>query len=440
MATDRVPEAVLSRIWNDCWHSRELRTTDGLRVGVVYRGVWTHSNGPDFRDAMLEIDGRLVRGSVELHVKASDWPAHGHHLDPAYDGVVLHVVLENNLDCPCNGPNGAQLPTVEIQPFLSGSIEEFMAGVVVSDLGDLGRRACLPTLAGERPAEVRTVLRRKGWQRLTEKQLKFQQDMETLPSAEVLYRGFLDSLGLTGNRDGMLTVARALPLSLVERIAAERGPAGSSAALLGVGGFLPVSPAHQTALDEQGISAISVERHWTELAAEYGLGSVAPTAWNLNRVRPLNHPARRLASMAWLLNDASDDGLLATVLGQTLDDGSSWDRWLAESRPAIGESRRRQIIVNTLAPFVAAYAELTGDHVLVEQIGHVWEGLPGRVDDDVARKTLKQIAGTRRFPVRTALEVQGLHQIGRFGCAHLRCFECPIAALAVQFEATRIIS
>lgn len=440
MPTDRVPEAVLSRIWNDGWHSRELRTVDGRRVGVVYRGVWTHSNGPDFRDAMLEIDGRLVQGSVELHVKASDWMAHGHHLDPAYDAVVLHVVLENDLDCACHGPSETQLPTIEIQPFLSGSIEEFLAGVVLSDLGDLGRRACLPTLAGERPDEVRAALRRKGWQRLTEKQLTFQQDLEALPSAEVLYRGLLDSLGLSGNRGGMRALARALPLTLIERIAGERGLAGSSAAVLGVGGFLPVSPAHQAALDEQGIFAASVEQHWNELAAAYGLSPLAPTVWNLNRVRPLNHPARRLASMAWLLADAADDGLLVTVLGQPLDDGSNWDRWLAASRPAIGESRRRQIIVNTLAPFVAAYAEVTEDRGLLEQIGLTWEKLAGRVDDDVARKTLKQITGARRFAVRTALEVQGLHQIGRFGCAHLRCFECPIAALAVQFEATQIVS
>jgi hypothetical protein len=27
-----------------------------------------------------------------------------------------------------------------------------------------------------------------------------------------------------------------------------------------------------------------------------------------------------------------------------------------------------------------------------------------------------------------------LHQIGRFGCAKLRCFDCPIAALALRHE------
>jgi hypothetical protein len=141
--------------------------------------------------------------------------------------------------------------------------------------------------------------------------------------------------------------------------------------------------------------------------------------------------------MAGLLNVAAADGLLAYLMRLPLDDGASWDRWLASAQPAIGESRRRQIVVNTLAPFVAAYADATGDQSLMEQIGVVWEQLPGGVDDDVARKTIKQIVGERRFQVRSALEVQGLHQIGRQGCAHLRCFECPVAALAVQFEEKR---
>ncbi|CAN5186717.1 DUF2851 family protein [soil metagenome] len=437
MPTDRIPEAVLSRIWNEGWHSRELRTTDGRRVAVVYRGVWTHSNGPDFRDAMIEIDGRLAQGAVELHVRESDWVSHGHQFDTAYDAVILHVVLENDLLHPSSGPAGAAIPTVKIAPFLHGSIEQFMSTIVPLDLGNLGQRACLPTLAGERPEEIRAVLRREGWRRLVEKQLRFQQEMMARSAGETLYRGMLDSLGLSGNRSGMEAVADRLPLIMIERIAVELGVKGLSAAFLGTGGFLPLSPGHQALVSEQTVDTSQIESCWQALVQEYGLSLTSAPAWNLNRVRPLNHPARRLASMAGLLNVAAADGLLAYLMRLPLDDGASWDRWLASAQPAIGESRRRQIVVNTLAPFVAAYADATGDQSLMEQIGVVWEQLPGGVDDDVARKTIKQIVGERRFQVRSALEVQGLHQIGRQGCAHLRCFECPIAALAVQFEEQR---
>lgn len=438
VAAERVPEAILSRIWHEGWHSREMRTVDGRRVGVVYRGVWTHSNGPDFRGAMLEIDGRLVQGAVELHVRESDWTSHGHHLNPAYDAVILHVVLEHNLPHAVHGPGGTHIPTVHVQPYLHGSIEQFVGSIVPMDMGRLGQRACLPTLANQRPAEIRAVLRREGWKRLTEKQLRFQQEMATRSPGETLYRGMLDGLGLTGNRAGMAAVADCVPLALAERITRERGGAGVGAALLGCGGFLPLAPGHQSLVGDTVADMNGIEACWQDLVQEYGLSALPTSVWNLNRVRPLNHPLRRLASMASLLWGA-EDGLHACLTQTPIDGGAGWDRWLATAQPAIGASRRSQIVINIIAPFVAAYAEEIGDKALAETVGDVWETLSATVDDDIARKTVRQITGENRFRVRSALEIQGLHQIGRHGCAHLRCFECPIAALAVQFEPQQLI-
>jgi hypothetical protein len=433
--TDRIPELVLSRIWNEGWHNREMRTTEGYRVGVVYRGVWTHSNGPDFRDAMLEIDGQLVTGSVELHIRSSDWRTHRHTENPDYDGVVLHVVLNDDGAPPVCGPSGRVIPTLWIEPFLNGPVEDFLEIAAPVSLGDIGARTCLPTLAGGRPDAIHAVLRREGWLRMQAKQLRLQQEMQLRPPGDVLYRSMLDSFGLSGNRQGMEAVADVVPLALAEILARKSGIAGLCAAYMGVAGFLPLAPVHG-AIIAGTMNRDDIERIWDELAREMGLARLPAPGWSLNRVRPLNHPARRLASMASLISNAPDDGLLATVMNLPLDGGIAWDAWLARADPPIGESRRQQMIVNTIAPFVAAYAELNGDEQIMEHVGDSWELLAGRVDDDVARKTLRQITGGRRLPIRSALEIQGLHQIGRHGCARLRCFECPIAGLAVRFEET----
>ena len=37
-------------------------------------------------------------GNIEIHDKASDWYAHGHDKDKAYDNVVLHVAAETGQD------------------------------------------------------------------------------------------------------------------------------------------------------------------------------------------------------------------------------------------------------------------------------------------------------------------------------------------------------
>ena len=70
-----------------------MRGRDGHTYKIVYGGKPGGSLGPDFTDAVVERDdGVVFRGDIEIHVRESDWRAHGHHTDRRYNGVVLHVV------------------------------------------------------------------------------------------------------------------------------------------------------------------------------------------------------------------------------------------------------------------------------------------------------------------------------------------------------------
>lgn len=420
-------ELTLSRVWQEGLYASTMRSTDGRRVQVVYRGVWTYSNGPDFRDAMIDIDGRLRRGSVELHVRASDWDIHGHSSDPSYDDVVLHVVLNDDRDGPVVTNSGLAIPTVDLTSFLSQTLDAVERQIVATVLGDTGGRPCLPTVATSYPDEVRSILRREGWKRLAGKQLRFQQELERFPPGEVLYRGILDGLGLMQNRGGMAAVAEIVPLSLLESPPVCRYR--MMWMLLGAGGFLPLTPSHAALAELEPPDVAAIE--------EYDVDAVRASrgpAWNLNRVRPANHPVRRLASMADLVNRSAGSGLLGALTAVPLDRPTCWREWLEMVRPAIGRSRADQVSVNVFAPFLAAYAEVSGDRDLADRVAAHWERLPGAADDSIAKGTLRQIVGDARFPVRAAIESQGLHRIGRDGCAVLRCFECPVAHLAARLE------
>lgn len=86
------PEVTLAKIWQAQWLvPGPWRTADGRRVAVRYRGRWSAGFGPDFADATLTLDGQPLAGAVELHRRAGDWRAHGHHLDPAYNAVALYA-------------------------------------------------------------------------------------------------------------------------------------------------------------------------------------------------------------------------------------------------------------------------------------------------------------------------------------------------------------
>jgi hypothetical protein len=77
------------------WRGATLSTLSGATYRLIYEGRRNGGPGPDFRDAALETeDGQRLLGDIELHLRARDWLAHGHHTDKRYNRVVLHVALD----------------------------------------------------------------------------------------------------------------------------------------------------------------------------------------------------------------------------------------------------------------------------------------------------------------------------------------------------------
>ena len=96
------------------WYDERLRppslsTVRGETVAVVDPGTWNLEAGPDFRCAVLELgrERRRMEGDVEVHMRPSDWRAHGHGDDPAYGKVVMHVTWFSGKS-PCDLPPGCE--------------------------------------------------------------------------------------------------------------------------------------------------------------------------------------------------------------------------------------------------------------------------------------------------------------------------------------------
>jgi len=88
---------------------------NGERVEVIHPGYYNIEDGPDFKEAKIRIDGRLWAGSVEIHVKTTDWRKHGHQHNQQYNNVILHVVY---IDDECSELEIKGVPTLELKPFL----------------------------------------------------------------------------------------------------------------------------------------------------------------------------------------------------------------------------------------------------------------------------------------------------------------------------------
>ena len=88
-----MPEILLHYIWQHClWAGFAQTTTDGRPVEILSVGQHNIDAGPDFANVHLRIGEQEWYGNVEIHLTSSDWYAHKHHLNPAYDRIILHVV------------------------------------------------------------------------------------------------------------------------------------------------------------------------------------------------------------------------------------------------------------------------------------------------------------------------------------------------------------
>ena len=94
----------------------ELSTTDGHALELLDPGQHNQErSGPDFFNAQIRIGDEKWAGNIEMHLRSSDWYAHQHEKDTAYDNVVLHVVWEHDVDV--FRKDGSKIPALRIADF-----------------------------------------------------------------------------------------------------------------------------------------------------------------------------------------------------------------------------------------------------------------------------------------------------------------------------------
>ena len=307
-----LPERLLSRLWR-ARTGRRLTATDGRRVEVLYPGRPAPGHGPDFRDAVLAIDGAPVRGDVEVHRAPSGWQAHGHGADAAYDRVVLHVVGKD-------GPGGPSpdMPTV----------------VVSSRVGREARASAPPLLAelaSLDDAALRERLRASGEALFAERSERMGVAAAALGADQALYEALMDGFGYSENRAPFAELARLLPAAVLAaalRSAPEESAEALTRGLLLAGG---------------GLAPPNAE--WRRYA---GMAPMHPGRWRTAGVRPQNRPAARVACAAAALAPHLRRGLTASVEA-ALERGGA-----VLSAPGLGAGRARTLLATAVLPLLAA--------------------------------------------------------------------------------------
>ncbi len=405
---DAVPEAVVQHAWSrGLFDGRTLRTTEGEAVRIVRPGRLNRGSGPDFSDALVAIGGLAWAGDVEIHRTSADWERHGHHTDPAYDRVVLHVVLSADTRTgTLRRADGSALPELVLLPHLDRRL-----AAVVRDLAaepTVGPR-CRTRWPEVPEALAASWLRALGSTRLRARAQVLGRAYGRRPdlSALLVARVFR-ALGYSDNAAAMETLAGRLPLAAARALGC---PRDVHALVLGAAGWL--RPVGDDAASERFVRVAP------------GLVPMAREAWR-HGGRPANAPRRRLAQGAALL---APGGVLRTDAVARFADALAGgpDAALdllrpptADGTPRLGLDRARDVLVNAVAPVLLLDADLRDDPALDARVLAVVAALPAPKD---------HIAGAFREAgarIRTALDAQGAQALARDYCDEGRCARCAV--------------
>jgi hypothetical protein len=318
---EKVVERLVAWVWERQALVGPLPGDDGAAYRVVFRGRPWGERGPDFQGAIVaRQDGELLRGDVEVHVRASDWRRHRHDRDPTYNQMVCHVVLWDDEERPTRRQDGMAVPTLELITRLEAPLAELERRCQAEQGTSPPRPSCFPeepvgaTRASSsraspgqpspthpspavpspaRPppspgsssptshaptSQLGELLERAGVERFLGKSAQFEGDLACLPPAEVLYRGALRAMGYTANTAGFERLAAALPFDALRFAAgADRAaqPLRVQAALLGAAGLLP----GQRGIPVDADWPRDLERAWADLDGALAADPLPPSAW-----------------------------------------------------------------------------------------------------------------------------------------------------------------
>lgn len=452
----KIREQELHYFWK---HSRyfdqPLLSTQKHQIEVIQRGKYNLDAGPDFIGAVLKIDQKLFECDIEIHVDARDWVAHGHHTDPAYNRVLLHLALD--------------VSTSPKEMYCENGRELLQLVVPVTTL-PLRKPGQSPTnenlllafcpLRNESFPKITTTVMAAGKMRFQQKTAQFREQIYETSWDQLLYRGICEALGYSKNQKPFRMLAELIPIDLLfnelRNLRDTEPDVFVSAILFGAAGLLKFP--ERGACDAEVAAYLSPRVEiWQTMQHTLQIHSLPEAAWQFFRLRPQNFPTRRIAALVELILKFYRIGMLETfayilsedrkktkmnikVLRELLTVAAIgfWEGYFdfkSKNAPGIslqpgallGENMADEIVVNIVLPIVNLFAQESGNAILSNRVMEVYSAYPRLQSNVITRKMQKQLFGNgakKRIPPTGSEYQQGLIHLHKNHCLPLKCEEC----------------
>jgi hypothetical protein len=425
-------EKLLYHIWDAQHIIKNLTTVSGKKVNIMYPGQWNNDFGPDFRNVILSIDGEVVRGDVEIHLKSYDWTAHKHSEDINFNSIILHVVYEHNGHYPCTiTEDGSQVEILE----LKCSLDQDLAKLVKKfpDSKVLNPEFC-PFFAGLEIRVCELLLTRLGIARMEKKIKRYAAELYFSDFNQLLYQGIMEAAGYNKNSYNMLQLALTYPyIDLLQWKQDGMTLRDMQSLWLRAGDLYKHVP--------KGI--VEQFPYLTEELPDFLEEKKKPISlkWNLFRVRPVNHPVIRLLQVSDFIYANLENGLLSSTLEMfSQPDNEKAAKEIAKKILLIlnnielpkhfklGIDRVNVMLINIFLPIIILYGDKMGFQKLRENAWIVYssfQGLPSNfIEQHIEQKYLNE--SQRKLIAQKAIYQQGLLKLYFDFCRSHNCELCSI--------------
>lgn len=402
------------------WRSEDMVTNTGKKVRVVDPGLLNTDAGPDFFNAKIEIDGHMWVGNVEMHYRATDWKRHHHDSDKAYDSVILHVVAKD--DAPVRRTNGELIPqlVLEVSPQFNADYASLVGATI--------EVPCATKIKQVPHLTIVEWVEGLAFERLHGKVERIHQLLDSFNGSweDVCYVTLARNFGFGINNDAFERLARRTPLRLLGKHS--DSVLQIEALLFGQAGMLD---AQKPGMDS----------YYNQLCTEYAflsnkfqLTPMEKESWKLFRIRPQNFPYRRIAMLAQFIEggfrmmnrilETEGEKEMRALFEMELS--GYWTKHYTFGKPnerataTLSRSSIDIILINTVAPLLYAYGELTGNYEMTDKAIKLLEDLRAESNSIVSHFVAYGI------DCPDALTSQALVQLKREYCDARKCIYCKI--------------
>lgn len=412
-------ERLLQFIWQfQYFNKSELATTAGETIQIIFPGQHNTNQGPDFSDAKIKIERTIWAGTVELHLKTSDWKKHNHHGDKNYNNVILHVVWEEDVEL---AEVLKRIPVLELKERVSKILLQRYEELMNSS----SFIPCEKNIQNVRDITWKSWKERLLAERLVRKAKTVETHLQqnNFHWEETFWWLLARNFGIKVNADAFEAIAKSLPITILAKHKSQINQL--EALLFGQAGLL--GNKHKEDYPKL------LWREYKFLKEKYKLKPVHQPIHFL-RMRPGSFPTIRLAQLAILISDSSH--LFSKIKeAQHIKEVKQWfdvtanDYWhyhyrfdeaSAFKRKNLGATMTDNIIINTVVPVLFAYGDYHDDSKYKDKALQ-WLEETAAESNSITKGFLKL-----SIENKNAFDSQGLIELKNGYCNEKRCLECGV--------------